>query len=441
LLFTRGGGFDALFLEMGVAISLDLDSGELMSSHKLEIALLLRTAAATFLCLAAFSEGGRVCAQADLPQEIERALKNNAAALSPLTVTWERRRTSYLAGPDVLARFQIHSTALAFMAPEKVRFMWKDGMVYTYFWRYYPQLTPDGKAMTGKLALQEQEVSFNREAYYSGNPSLGNPLLIIEPAGKLIDKGSKALVGACPYLDQAGFRMPQTIAELNSKQPTTDLQAYLAEGARVMEIGKEKLDDATCVAIDLLKEKRKHRFLLDPSKNYALRRRMAWSLTGRLELSIACSDFVKLSGPDHWLPRRIRRERYHPDDSPGKPSLIETLAVSELHNNPIAPSQFVLNYSKAGDSVSDGRLPGGDKYPSGRVYYQVPVNPEDLDAAIQAATEGKPFSPRWFRLDNRRTWFLIVVNVVALLILGALIRRYIKKKPSLKDNASERPQP
>jgi hypothetical protein len=400
-----------------------------MSSSEPGVASSLCIRTMTLLSLIAFSGGSRVCAQTELPQEIRLALKSNAGALSPLTITWERERRSDLPIPKVLARFQFPPTAVEFITPEKVRFMRQDGMVYTYWWRHKPQMRGSQFLLDKPLVVEEQEISFDREKYYSSSAQRPNSLTIIESADKMMAKGSKALIGACPYLDQAGFLMPQTVAELRTKQPSTHLLSYLDAGAQVIEINKEKLGDSTYVVIELAKDKQKHRFFLDPTMRYALRRRMVWSPSGWLELIIDCSDFIKLSGSDHWLPRRIHSEQYYKDDPLGKPFLVETLMVSELHNNPIPPSQFVLNYNQAGNRVADGTLPGADNFPSGRVYYEVPANPGDLDAAIQAAIEGKRFTPSWFRLSSRRARIFIVVNVVALVIVGwMLIRRYSKKK-------------
>ncbi len=378
------------------------------------------------LAATAIAFAGQRCilAQDEISRDLRKALEANAAALSPLTVTWERIRKSSLPDAQVLTIIGLPDTAREFMGPERVRFMWQGNKFYRYIWRHMPQVTEDGTVQTDKpLLVQEQETSFDLEAHYNGNPNrrlgakIGDAIIIIDPTAKLLKEKGTEKICIADYLYAAGFRMPATAEQLTSGAPKTLLLEFLQQGGKFIQATVEEIDGDSCTAVELTKDGQRHRFVLDPERGYTLRRRMVWYESGQLEARIDCLDLIKLENPDHWLPRRIEIERYHPKAFPDRPLIEETITVTEMHNDPIPPEQFVLTYTEPGTRVADGTLPGADSQPSGRVSYTVPANPEDLDEVIRTAIEGP---------KGRRTpWFVLGANLVilAVVVTFLLLRR------------------
>jgi len=211
--------------------------------------------------------------------ELRKALEENAAALSPLTVTWERTRASEFPEETVLSVAGMPPTGREFMAPERVRFMWQDGKFYCYFWRHMPQGDADGNVLTDKpLQVQEQEISCDLEAFYSGNPNrrlgedLGDPLIIIDPIAKMVEEESMAKICRAEYLYVAGFRLPVTPEQLTSEAPKALLLEFLQQGGKFTQATIEEIDGDSHTAVELTKDGQRHRFVLDPQRGHALRR-------------------------------------------------------------------------------------------------------------------------------------------------------------------------
>src|SRR5262245_37209931 len=71
--------------------------------------------------------GGR-CTAAELPDEVRKALAANARALNPISVRWTRERSLDLPKAAVFEKFGFADETL--LLPQRVRFVWQDGMAY-----------------------------------------------------------------------------------------------------------------------------------------------------------------------------------------------------------------------------------------------------------------------------------------------------------------------
>jgi hypothetical protein len=372
------------------------------------------------LAVATVMPAPRLYAGPPLDEWVREALERNAKALSPLTVTWERTRTSRLEESQILDALGLPRTAREFMAPDKARFMWDRGKFYTYYWRHVVQVDPDLRVLANKpTRVQEQEVSFDLKAFYSGNPNtrsgqrVGDPVILIDRVETMKKKRGSEHLCKPDYLYVAGFSMPQTAEELTTKSPQALPLAYLEQGGTLTMAQAEDLGETSFLVLELRKGDSRYRFFLDPAKSYAVRRWLLWDAGGVLQAQTDCLEFARLSEPDHWLPRRVEILCYHAAAGKQEPLYQESVRVSELHNNPIPPEQFVLVYRQPGSHVADGTLPGADERETGRIAYTVPANPEDLEGVIRQARRGPA------RLSTT-TWIL-AVNATLLAAVGAFV--------------------
>jgi hypothetical protein len=347
---------------------------------------------------------GTARAQDELPGQVRQALEQNGRALSPLTVTWRQERASDFPEAKVLSVMGLPATARDFLAPEKVRFQWQDGKFYSYTWAPTVQVGQDGKALTDKPPLvQELERSFDGRAWYNGNPNQiegkvsGKPMIMIDTAEKLIKDDRAGRLYQANYLSYAGFDMPVSVQDLQSRPPQVVLLMDLDRGGRLGRVRTEDREGAAQLVAELVKDGRRQEFTFDPAMNYALRRRIIFDAAGAAQESTECRDFVCLSGPDHWLPRVIETAYYFPATGPKQPLFRQTIRVLEIDNKPIPPEQFVLVYRKPGSYVADATLPGATGREGGRIGYTVPTDPADLDRVIREATEGPQPYP-WTRV-------------------------------------------
>jgi hypothetical protein len=363
-----------------------------------------------------------------LNPEIRQALEQNATALSPLTVSWKRVRKSEFPEQKVLSAVGLADTALEFMAPEKVRFMWQGGKFYSCIWRNMPELDKDGHMLKAKNVIEiPQETSFDLEKYYNGNPEPqgtnkpADGVIQIDFIKKIAEEKSSARICYAEYLYLAGFQLPATPHQLMAEAPQALSLAFLNGGGKVTEIATEQIDGSPMTAVGITKDGQRSRFVFDPARHYALRRRTITYETNDTSATTDCQDFIKLPNSHLWLPRRFEIAQNYPKATgPGKPLFTETMTVTEIHNDPIPDAQFVLNYTKPGTHISDATLPGAGSSKSRRISYVVPANPEDLAAAIRTATEGLA-SPK-SKLSAIALWLNIAI--VILIVVFLFYRRW-----------------
>jgi hypothetical protein len=167
--------------------------------------------------------------------------------------------------------------------------------------------------------------------------------------------------------------------------------------------------------VELLSGGKKHRFWLDPALGHAVRRHEVRTDSGALAVVSENSDFVKLTDPEIWLPRRCRAE-WHTwpwvkDKEPPsrETALVVDIQATRLERTKIAPEKFTLKYDKPGSYISDARLPGAEKSERGRIDFIVPADPANLQEAVQAAQEGPDYVP-----PRRRLFLWIILGILAL---------------------------
>jgi hypothetical protein len=382
------------------------------------------------LCAAAFWLIAGVLprsAAAEIPGPVRQALESNARSLSPITVAWELTRTSDLPRSNALSLLAGETSAL--FLPQQSRIMWDNGRFYTRTVSQAVRLEvkPDGRMaeLTGAPPFEtEVEATFDGQKRYcrirtdlAGSP----PSLIIDlPANIMAHKRNVRFLNA-DFFYQTGFHIPERAGEYEAKQPAKSLPLYLVEqGASVIEVGREEVDGVSGTALVLRSGTAEYRFVLDPAKGYAVRRRIEKTPSGELAVRADCSDFTQLPGSGLWMPRKVEVEWHtwlQVLVKPVKEVVVrETYRVSELKSEPIPPAQFVLKPDQPGTDVADSTIEGKTDS-QGRVNYVVPADPSRLDEVIRAAASGNA--------PDRTIWWIrrnfILANVLLILILSGAV--------------------
>ena len=176
----------------------------------------------------------------------------------------------------------------------------------------------------------------------------------------------------------------------------------LDQGGEIIRSEATSLEGRECLLVEVpgsitvLKDSVTTRFYFDPAMGFAIRRGEELTSSGELVVRSDMSDFVELSASNVWLPKQCKATYYTwytvPDVITAEPLTYEHFTVKELDQERIPMERFSLNYTVPGTIVSDATLPQAKDQPEGYVRYSIPADPEDLDAAIRSAVDGRPFT-------------------------------------------------
>ena len=367
-----------------------------------------------------------VCRGGD-PRTNPACVESNAKSLSPITVAWELTRTSDLPRSKALSLLAGQTSSL--FLPQKSRFTWDNGRFHSRTVSQAVRVHPNPKGQVTEVTnvppfKMEVEVTFDGQKRYCGTKSeldrnLGT--LLIDPLPNIMAHEQDVRFVNADFFYQVGFHIPERAADYEAKRSAKSLPLYLVEqGASVIEVGREEVDGVSCTALVLRSGTAENRFVLDPSKGYAVRRRVANTPSGELAVRAECLDLTPVSGSGLWMPKTVEVEWHTWPGvlpNPVKEAVVrETFRVSELNSEPIPPEQFRLKYDDPGTTIADGGLEGEkDKY--GRVSYYVPADPGRLDEVIKAAASGKGFEPTIVAFRRK----FILANVLLILILIGVV--------------------
>jgi hypothetical protein len=365
-------------------------------------------------------------AAAEIPGPVRQALESNARSLSPITVAWELTRTSDLPRPRVLSLTRSRSSLFL---PQQSRIMWDNERfaTHTVTRSYGLDTQPNGPSTEltdGPLSTAEVDVTFDGEKRYSrtktDSAGTSGILIIDRPTHHITNKRNVRYLNA-DFLKHAGFHIPERAEDYEAKQPAKSLPLYLVEqGASVIEVGREEVDGVSGTVLVLRSATAEYRFVLDPAKGYAVRRRVEKTLSGEVAVRADCSDFTQLPGSGLWMPRKVEVEWHtwlQVLVKPVKEAVVrETYRVSELKSEPIPLAQFVLKPDQPGTDVADSTIEGRTDS-QGRVNYVVPADPSRLDEVIRAAASGNaPERTIWWIRRN-----FILANVLLILVLSGAV--------------------
>jgi hypothetical protein len=358
-------------------------------------------------------------AQADIPPEVRQALEKNARAFAPIALMLEKRRD--VLQPQTELGKNILGTYADFRRPCTYEYLSQDGLCYARFnnWVIGGTRIPGTDRVKESVKEKWQELSWDGKCVYMGAQNVQPQLLTVMPIGKVATDyafSQASWYDEDDYLRMTGIAVPCAMTEL-PEGPRSEVLHLLEGDGRVTGVQTERLDGSTeHLVVDLLSGNKKHRFWLDPSRGYVVRRHEVWNASGALAVVIDNSDFVKLTDPELWLPKHCRAEwhtwRLWPEEFTRATAAVVDVHATRLERARVPPEKFALNYAKPGSYISDGRVPGAEKAENGRVLYRAPADPGDIEEAIRAAQEGAGYVPR------RRPLVLGIIGIS--LALGAL---------------------
>ena len=331
---------------------------------------------------------------AGIPSAVRQALEGNARAFAPLALMVEKQRA--LPDSQSPGAKRILRLFPGFLKPHSYEYLAHDELCYA---RYSQWQTLGGK----KEAWQE--LSWDGKCAYQGHLYLHPHALDIVPLEKIPgdrDFRWQWWFEADDYLAMIGISVPRTMIKLSEGRASELLRLLENDGGITATATKRLSGEATdCFVAELLSDKKKHRFWLDPARGHAVRRHEVWDDSGAPEVVIDNTDFIRLTDPDLWLPRHCHAEwdawRMHPSvKSAEKAKIVVDLQATRVERTRVPPERFTLNYGP-GSVVSDGRLTGVKTNKDGRVVYVQPENPADVKKIIEARqTESENDPPRRF---------------------------------------------
>jgi hypothetical protein len=370
--------------------------------------------------------------QGPLLPDVQSRLIANASELWPLEIVWERTRESQRPAAELLKLLKYAPMNVGELSPYKVRFLCDAGKYYQHIQRSSATISMvDGKEDVDlkNLHIVEDETSFDGKIGYMGNvvdyqlAAGGTPMMLKAPIAKLAHDAPPNQQQFNPdYLFWAGFMLPHTSQDLLNT-PLQSLLLFEAQqrGADVIAAGTEQIGRESAYVVKLTTADRTVRFVLDPEKNYAVRRRTETMRDGRPLVDSECSEWTKVQPRDVWLPRQIRVTwntwATIPGTSTKEPLLIEVFRLSDLKTGPIAANQFVLDYKVPGAMVKDAVVAGAERFVenNGYVDYRIPANPDDLERDI--ATILGSSAPSRRRIDLILTSNVVIVGVVVAVLM------------------------
>jgi glutamine amidotransferase-like uncharacterized protein len=360
---------------------------------------------------------GSVCASAaiadEIPPEVRKALEKNADSLSPICVSWTQQLICDLPVDEFLKKVNDEAFRWDIFLPTKETYAWQNGMSYSYTKRTTANLnsgivadpkTRQARSKPGvdfsKLprSVSVHKVGWNDKIVFlfdGQEDDVGSLLIDSLDNGKIFPKDGYLFNTG--YFNEAGFVLPSKIAMRQDGAKSGPL-SLIEHGAKVAKVQETTLDGRACLFVELADKDQNTRFYLDTAYGFAVCRREETDPSGRLTQASTMSDFVQFHDPDIWLPKHCEVALYTWGSMPGaiskKPLAKQTFVVQELTKRPIPIERFSLASPKPDTYVMDSTASQAKQTPEGVVRYTVPEDPEELDAAIQAAVDQKPFLPK-----------------------------------------------
>ena len=108
-----------------------------------------------------------------MPDDVAKALAENEKAISPLTIAWQRTRSSDLSAVEVTRKlnFQIPERNIGFLAPESFRQQWDGLKFYSYTLRKVVRLNENDQSPKD-MVDDVFEMTFDSKKMFLGNGEL-----------------------------------------------------------------------------------------------------------------------------------------------------------------------------------------------------------------------------------------------------------------------------
>jgi hypothetical protein len=347
---------------------------------------------------------------AELPEAVLQALRSNALALNPLTVSWTQERSSSLPLEKLLQDTK-QPDEKALFNPQDVTLSYQGG-AFLCFRKY-----TEWEKRSGEFFTWYSDCRFDGQALYDGNSMNRRPLITVEDLNYARTHYPNAKRFFAEYLVAAGFQVHNRNATIE-RPPESELLYLLDSGGQVSNVHDVTDDSNTLLAVDVSTSDGRARFLLDPAMRYAVHRTERFNQNNELTQTTVNSQFVELPSPHVWLPEKSQVSDYTWWTIAGTiaktPFIVTDFHVTKLSQELKPPDQFAIAL-KPGTLVADSRpqaatMPGAILTKDGTYSYRLAPTAEDIASAV-AVSQG------------RRGLVWIICTALVAAILGALILR------------------
>jgi hypothetical protein len=375
-----------------------------------------------------------------IPQEIEKALKENVSCLDPISLVWVRTRTSDIDTETLLKKIK-EEFSYSFLEPVNSTFMWQKGCGYLFNASRnsveIDSANPPPFAHEKKLKLNMlyDIKSVDGEFFYSGGMTDNKPIvLMINP----LSHPSSFLFQILTL--NMGYKYPMNSNDFeNNLQPVSYILYLAQKKENVLQVKSEIIDNEKTFLIKVFSEEynyldqcskpRFFTFYLLPEYHYAVKQIEVHSQNNELVYKIFNKNFKKLPGKKVYLPNESIIQRHTHitiNDIVSSPPLYsENFLITEVSTKKINNKQFNLKnkFSDSGTLITDRALKDTDE----GISYYMPANPADLDRVIEAALTGGDFVPTPLPSTMAIVikWLLCIAGIAMILYAG--YKRFIKK--------------
>jgi len=376
---------------------------------------------------------GVTAADTALPEEVHQALVESAEGMQHVTVAWREEFSSPLPLKALLKRCGLPEGMETFLLPREYRYI-RQGEHFYYYSKQRRQVPPEPPyvdwhewAYDGGMLYEHTRAA----ADDSDDAEQYTPLLTVYKIADITtdEKTKNTPFVLAAYFRAVGFEVPQFGGDLD-RRPQSLILHLLDTGAQLVSVGDGLFKEIPSLRVELRDAARIYVFHLDPQLHYAVRGYHEKIESGASLLVVENEDFVELPETTVRLPRRSHMEwhswkdwyNWNPvvDEITQDPLVLVDLAVTELHRDRAPEEQFAFDVREAesGTLVGDGRLPGADGAPHGRVSYIVPADKAALDAAIAEAVRGQQERARF---EAQRPWKRLFLILTGALVLGTFL--------------------
>ena len=379
-----------------------------------------------------------------LPPGVRERLQKNAAALSAVHLDYSKTVEEKLAPPP-------------FDGPIEYSAYFDSGRFFQH--RVTPERHPD------ETVMQQHEDAFDGKIFYFGEPALGpggGDIAAVVTKYAANDATDPECTSAhlldFPYLNAAGFCLPQTVAELAARsrieslvlqgrpesgragsEPTAGklrvsirIPEPLLSGIEQLDLAKErkKLEgsrssrafiEKELAALEKMKQMDRERvidFLLDPELGYGVVERDDWTPAGNHLAHIVADQWKHYEAADVWLPGRCVASYYTSPyalvELSDQPIVTDTLQLERVEFGPQNVA-FALDYNKPGSQIVDRTSVEARNSPDHQISYLVAA-----DEKVFRDTAGRALDADGGR---RSLWLWVNLAVLGALVVALFVRQ------------------
>ena len=284
-----------------------------------------------------------------IPGDVKKQLEENAAAMNGLELGVLVENKALMSASKLPAKLKYIASPefLAFKEEHLIRIDSK---------RFFQRATDDFNGSS--------ERAYDGKTMFSGSPDQDGEQSLLAITNEELSEQKQQIKKLrvkhfyWPYFQDAGYHLPETSKELGSS--TDSLVLWLEKQGRVIhwKSSGEFID----VGIEApgpwqAKNKRRYRFVLDPSLGYAMREKWVETVQGKLISHTVCDEFEQIDGKKLWLPKVcstfIHAVENVPSFKSSKPMYVKMSMLTAVERRSFSTDDFRLWYKTPGGMIFD----------------------------------------------------------------------------------------